>query len=355
MKIKYLIDKCTKRYISFMRKNKLEKYDKKICALHKEWEELDRNELKLVREDKYAYKIFKNVCGGDFEYFVSDVLYQNVILPKLNFANYMPSGRFCAEHDYFIDKNYQEFFMKKLHPPKCVLHNINGNFYGTNFVKISKDDAMKLLLQYNKLVFKNSLETGHGKAVSLIGRNEFNSILDGKKDYMIQEVLEQHESLVYYNASSVNIIRITTLFWKGNVYVLGGILRIGPPGSFCDLTPKGGKFPLIISINENGKLGSKAIDCENWKLYDNVWGKKIHGYILKYEEMKEKVKDEHLKYPKHGIIGWDLTLDKDANIRCIEYNVRCPGVMQSQYALGAIFSQKSVDGNALLDEILSEL
>lgn len=355
MKVKYLIDKYVKKCISYLKKNKLEKYDKKICALHKEWKELDRNELKLVREDKYAYKIFKNVFGGDLEYFVSDGLYQSVILPKLNFANYMQSGRYCAGSTYFADKNYQELFIKKIHPPKCVIRNINGNFYDANFVKISQDDAWQLLQRYAKLVLKKSIETGHGKDVSLIERKEFNNILESKKDYIVQEVLEQHESLAYFNSSSVNIIRITTLFWRENVYILGGILRIGPPGSFCDLTSNGGKSPLIIPIDHNGKLGSKAIDCENWKLYDNVWGKEIQGCILKYEEMKEKVKEEHQKYPKHGIIGWDLTLDKDADIRCIEYNVRCPGVMQSQYALGAIFSQRSVDGNVLLDEILGDL
>ena len=211
-----------------------------------------------------------------------------------------------------------------------------------------------LLSKYEKLVYKKSMEmeTGHGKNVRVIGKKDYKEILE-EKDFIIQEILKQHESLACYNESSVNIIRITSLFWKGNIYILGGILRIGAPGAFCDHLGNGKENPLVIPISEDGKLGNKAIDCDDGYVYEDVFGKKIEGRILKYEEMKELVKIEHQKYPKHGIIGWDLTLDENAEIRCIEYNVGCPGIMQTQYVLGAVFGKKTVEGNALLDEILA--
>ena len=281
---------------------------------------------------------------------MSDDLYQNIILPKLNFSNYSKEGKYCEGQSYFNDKNYQEFFVD-IASPKCVLHNVDGVLYDNLFNRISVDSALLLLEKYDKLVYKKSTETGHGKDVFLINKSDYSRLI-GTKDYIIQEVLQQHDSLSCYNISSVNVIRITSLFWKGNIYILGGVLRIGAPGSFCDLVSTEGKYPLIVPILENGELGNRAIDCDRGYVYDDIRGKKIGKCILKYAEMQELVKREHQKYPKHGIIGWDLTLDKYEDIRCIEYNVDCPGIMQTQYALGAIFAKKSVGGSALLDEIL---
>lgn len=354
MGLENLVYICARKCIGLKRKRILKKVDIEICALHEEWEELNKNELKVVKGNAYAYKAFKNIYGGDIRNFVSDTLYQNVILPKLNFTNYTKMGQYQGR-TYFSDKNYLEFFVKDIKPLECVIHKINGLFYNKNFERITKDETLLLLNKYDELVYKKSIETGHGKGVSLIYRKDYNLLLDEyDSDYVIQEVLKQHESLAYFNASSVNVIRITTLLWKGYIYYLGGVLRIGPPGSFCDLVANGEMHPLIIPIHENGELGDKAIDCDRGYIYDNVWGKRIKGNVLKYEQMKELVKREHMKYPNHGIIGWDLTLDENADIRCIEYNIRCPGIIQSQYALGPIFAQKSVEGKMLLDEILNE-
>lgn len=206
-----------------------------------------------------------------------------------------------------------------------------------------------------RLVFKGSLVAGHGKNVQVVNRGNYISHMAFlRRDYIIQEVMKQHESLAYYNASSVNIIRITSLLWKGKVYIMGGILRVGVSGGFCDHTSQGGQYPLIIPIDENGWLGSRAIDCDNGFVYDDVRGKRIEGRILHYMKMKEFAQKEHIKYPHHKMIGWDFTLDVNENIRCIEYNSDCPGIVQSQFALGPIFSQRTERGNSLLDEILRD-
>ena len=68
--------------------------------------------------------------------------------------------------------------------------------------------------------------------------------------------------------------------------------------------------------------------------------------------MKELVKKEHLRFPHHKIIGWDLTLDENENVVCIEYNAFTPGIIKSQYVLGPILAQKSVRGVPLLQEIM---
>lgn len=174
-------------------------------------------------------------------------------------------------------------------------------------------------------------------------------------DYVVQEVMKQHESFSRYNPSSVNVIRITTLFWKSEVYVLGGIFRVGAPGEFCDhTTSPDNNHPRIIALDDEGRLTGKFIDPDLVNVYDDCYGVPASGAIMRYGEMKELVVKEHSRYPHHMLLGWDITLDENEDIICIEYNAGWPGIIQTQYALGPIFMQKSSRGVPLLHEILRE-
>ena len=175
----------------------------------------------------------------------------------------------------------------------------------------------------------------------------------GGGDYIVQEVLRQHESFSRFNSSSVNVIRITTLFWKSKIYILGGILRVGAPGEFCDhTTSPDNNHPRVIALDDEGRLTGKAVDPDLAYVYDDCWGTPPSGVIPKYHEMKQLVMKEHSRFPHHRIIGWDITLDENENITCLEYNPGWPGIIQSQYVLGPIFMQKSSRGVPLLHEIL---
>lgn len=67
--------------------------------------------------------------------------------------------------------------------------------------------------------------------------------------------------------------------------------------------------------------------------------------------MKEKVIKSHKKFPKCGIIGWDLTLDETGEIVFIEYNIGCPGIIQSQLVNGPIFANVKYYGELLLEAL----
>lgn len=351
--MKRQIKECLKRARKLKRRLELVQADKRMCCLHPDWADLTEMERRKIRWwDVYAHKCYKNIYGKYSTQFVSDALYQTQILTRLNAVNYTDSGMLHKDV-VFCDKNYQDIFVDHAMFPNVVLRNIEGEFYDADFHHISLNNAVELCSGYSRLVFKNSTGAGHGVGVRVIHKKDYAVYMRSSgRDYIVQEIMKQHQSLAYYNDSSVNVIRITSLFWKGRVYILGGVLRIGAPGGFCDHLSKDGQYPLVIPVEEGGRLGKKAIDCDNGFVYDNVRGRKIGNFIPGYLKMKEFAKKTHIKYPHHKIIGWDLTLDEAGNIRCIEYNADCPGIVQSQFALGPIFSQKTERGNSLLDEIL---
>ena len=171
--------------------------------------------------------------------------------------------------------------------------------------------------------------------------------------YVVQKVLKQHESLSRFNSSSVNSIRITTLFWRGKIYTLGGIFKIGAPGEFCSHTaPNDNGHRSLIALDDDGRLTGKFIDSDSPKVYDDCYGLPPSGIIPKYRQMTELAVKEHSRFPNIGIIGWDITLDENENIICIEYNPDCPGIITSQYVLGPILAKRTSRGNMLLDEIM---
>ena len=126
-------------------------------------------------------------------------------------------------------------------------------------------------------------------------------------------------------------------------------MRVGPPGSFCDLLPNEGKHPLIVGLKDDGTLKDIAVDPDLFNRHDTVFGKRIVGQVPRYSEMKEIVIKTHSKFPKCGILGWDLTLDKNGNIVFIEYNPGCPGVIQTQLVNGPVFKDIRINGKPFLD------
>lgn len=238
--------------------------------------------------------------------------------------------------------------------PKTVLRNVEGTFLDANYVPVA--DAAPLLAPYEELVFKKSRASCHGDGVRLVKRAEYRKVMQElQEDFIVQTRLKQSPSFAKWNASSVNHIRMTSLNWAGVVYILGSVLQIGAPGSFCDhVAAENGEHRWMIAIREDGTLSNRVIEPDLVEVYSNLGGKKVEGRISRYQEMKELVQAEHQRFPHHKMIGWDLTLDEDDNIVCIEYNAFTPGIIKPQYVLGPIFAQKSVRGVPLLKEIMGE-
>ena len=327
-----------------------------LLKSHPQWIGLTPQEKAQIRDKDYGqYAAYKNVYGKFEEGFVSDSLYLR-ILRILNSANYTSAGSDILAHNLFGNKNYFALLLKYLTLPKTVVMSINGELLNQDYQLITKESALDIMNAHSQLVFKPAAGTGHGTHVSLVDRKDFSAAMsqyvkytEGGGGFIVQEVLRQHESFSRFNKSSVNVIRITTLFWKSELYILGAILRVGAPGQFCDhTTSQNNNHPRIIALDNEGRLTGKFIDPDLADVYDDCYGVPPEGVIPKFREMKELCLKEHMRFPHHRIIGWDITLDENENITCIEYNPGWPGIIQSQYVLGPVFMQKSSRGIPLL-------
>lgn len=344
--------------IKLLYKFKIKFSEIKQIKKKKNWVSLTKKERKKIRKENYIVcKIMKNIFQDwdncEFEYFVSDTVYQTEILPKTNCIDY---GMYGVRHklSYFSDKNYQHKFINNVKFPTVIGRCVNGDFYDEDFNLISHEELKKKLKKYDKLVFKKSIGIGHGKGVKLVVKKDFEkTILEFKDNFVIQDVIKQHKDLSYFNSSSVNVIRITSFYFEGEVYILGAILRVGAPGAFCDHLGNENINPRIIAIKEDGTLSNIAIDPDGKKVYNDIFGKEIIGKIPKYDEIKSIVFEQHKNYIHHKLIGWDFTIDSKNNVICIELNSTVPGIIQTQMACGPVFSKVTKKGKKFLDEIMN--
>ena len=348
--------KIIKKVLLNKEKKHLKKVEKKLLN-HNDWIELTKEEKEEILPDNrnLAYLV-KNVCADwnhvDKKYLISDYYYKRHVLPKLNAINYNSLGSVSFK-SYFTDKNYEEKVASNFKFPKCVIRCIDGDFYDENFNYIVLEEAKNLLNNYDKLVFKRTFGAGHGKNVLLSAKEDYeNNIKKFGKNFVVQVPLKQHDFLSNFNSSSVNVIRITSVLWEGQVYILSGILRVGAPGSFCDHLGNASEGPRIVALDDDGNLIGKAINPDKTLVYDDLFGKEIRGQVPVYDKMKKLVREAHNNFIHHKIIGWDLTVNDKNEVVCIEFNSICPGIVQSQMCCGTIFNKKTVNGQILLDEIL---
>ena len=178
---------------------------------------------------------------------------------------------------------------------------------------------------------------------------------DYANDYIVQKLVRQHPVFAYFNPSSVNVVRVTSLFWRGDVYILGGILRVGAPGAFCDHENKGGDNYLSIPLAEDGTILPRPVDVESYCVFGDCRGLPVQGRIPAYDRIKELILRAHERYPQYGLIGWDVTVNEDGAPVFMEFNTKYPGLTGTQCALGPVLAQKSARGVPLFDEMREAL
>lgn len=347
-----LVDK----YVLARRNAGLRAAEKKLCLAHPEWTPLTAAELAQIdRRDRWGYTLYKNMSSGaePLRYFIANAPYTTRLLPRLNPINHRANS--FGLNTEFSDKNHAALFMSGMAFPKTVLYRSHGEFFDPERRRITPEQALALMKPYDELVFKQSIGGYHGHGIRLAAAAEFEDVyLTHGPDYVLQERVRQHEVFAYFNPSSVNVLRVTSLCWRGDVYILGGILRAGAPGAFCDHENKDGKTYLSIPLAEDGTILPRACDVDYGHVYGDCHGIPIRGRIPRYDDIRALVRREHSRWPHYGLIGWDITVDENENILCMEFNTKYPGLVGTQAALGPVLARKSVRGVPLYDELMSE-
>ncbi|CAN0563934.1 unnamed protein product, partial [Ectocarpus sp. 12 AP-2014] len=288
------------------------------------------------------HRFYVGVYGEFSKYFI----------PKTFFYSKLESALNRHEFNILQDKNLLDRLLVNVNQPVCILKNINGFFFSGPFL-LSEDEAIQKIKEYDKFIIKPSIESGGGKNVKIIQKDSYSKwneveyfkslFKEYKKDYIIQQVLEQNKFMAELNPSSINTIRICSYLRLNEVVILSAILRIGQKGMDIDNSAAGG---VAVTIEPNGRLQKKAYNKLNFyeeRMLNNVSLNQFS--VPNYENLKSKVQELHLQMPYFRVISWDMAIDQNDEPVLLEMNVFGQGIDQQAH-VGPFFADYT-------DEILA--
>ena len=257
--------------------------------------------------DYFAFGFYKLRPNGRNEYITYRRFHK--ILNKCNQKNYIK---------YFRDKSLcNQRYTNYLHRETLDVSQITEEQFQSFFEK-HKEVFVKEVLGFrgNSVWFYQS---GVIDAKALYKQLKE----DSNSHYIIENKLVQNEDLSSFHSSSVNSIRVVTVYDDVTdiVHFMFAKIRIGNNGAHLDNTHAGG-----ISGNidlETGIIntpGYSVLDKKEY-IYHPTTGKQIIGAKIPYwNECKKFVEEVARITPEVRYVGWDIVIMPDGGFALIEAN-----------------------------------
>ncbi len=248
----------------------------------------------------------------------------------------------------YVDKCGYDIIYKHLNMPATIIKNVAGRYYGPDQELISKKEAIARCLSQKGFIAKCATGSfgGHGIVV-MIGeeiteesvKKMFSQL---NKNFIVQELVNQHADLKAINPSSLNTLRVMSFFFKGKVHILSAQLRMGSGDARVDNYSSGG---FACNILPDGRLSERAVSRDGWAtVHPN--GMAFKDIVVpSYDKVIQIIKEEHKKIPYMNIIGWDFGIDEAGEPVFIEMN---EGPQDNQNGSGPTFGD-------MTDEVLEEV
>lgn len=284
------------------------------------------------------YKTAKAINEFDINY-IQDTLYFSYILRVLN--PYEVSKAFS-------NKGLYGFYFHSCNRPFEPVRKINGTYYNYQNKPITQDEAIDLIIDYNKeIIVKPISMTGGGRGIEFFEVYDkciIQSIMSKSSDnFVVQGLVNQSEKTSIFNPTSLNCFRITTLLLNGEFSVLSRCLKTGAKNSKIDNIGVKDGGGIIVGIDADGQFNEYGITKDGRKTLKSACDVIFKGYSLGDEMKKIEafVKSLHEALPFCSIVGWDICLDENDNPLLIEVNLLEPGILYEQLCTGPIFGKRT--------------
>lgn len=242
------------------------------------------------------------------------------------------------------DKNMYDMYFHDVNMPKTVGRIINHSFFDENYHDISIESLIERCLIVKHVIMKPSIGTMAGHGVVFWDEEEGLDVLKdfllSHNNYIIQELIHQHEEINKIYSKSVNSIRVITCNFKGKTEVLSAVIRVGQGGNRLDNASQGG---LFCGINKDGSLKKYGYTKYGKTCLVHPQGAVFSQcHIPNYDKCKELVinlANRFLRFSK--LISWDLAIDEFGQPMIIEVNLCYGGTDIHQIANGPLFGDKT--------------
>lgn len=247
---------------------------------------------------------------------------------------YITHSFFALIDDYYTnpqqskfcdDKNWYDLFFHDVNQPKTVFRKVRELFLDDNYNEISLNEAISRAKERDEVVLKIATFSAGGEGLLFwkSGESEeslLTDFLQRNNNVVCQEVIKQHPELCRLNSSSVNTVRVMTLYFGGQVHVLSSVLRMGVNESRTDNGSAGG---IVCGIKENGQLKNYARDLSGNTFLTHPNGTVLESIIIpNFGECLELAKTLAKRFIAiTRLISWDFAVDENGHPLLIELSL----------------------------------
>lgn len=343
---KEALDELSKLYKDFF---------KKLSSLSKKCFRIDAHEIfsKNVKElskqqEKEIYKYWSKFTN-DF-----DIAYHRYYIDRTGKfdVRFIPDDIFAGYIDGYLnnraiepgiaDKNYFDMYLRGFRMPKTYVHLINGIYEDESYNIISKEKALDILSEKEKITVKPSMSSYGGKNVFFFEnatRDEIERYVNDApcQNLIFQETIKQSSKTAKLHPESLNTIRIMTLILDNDVKILPCSFRMGVGKSRVDNASNGG---IYCKINDDGTLSGVAYNTLGEKFISHPDGGEFNHVKFDFmDKIKHLVKKAAERFPHFRLIGWDIAIDENDEPMIIEANLTMSSLDVIETVCGPLFGE----------------
>ena len=284
------------------------------------------------------FRLYKAYQGFSPEYITRDV-FDPWLVRSLNPARYVHSlNSKLAAHLYFY----------RLPRPVTHLMKLEDAYYDGEQRLVSENSAVGLLAGMDAFLIKPLFCFG-GSGVRKINQAELPpdrrkaeaaALVREYPDFVVQEIIRQHPLLAELNPSSVNTIRVNTLFLNGKTSLCCACVKYGKAGAPVDNYCSGGSW---AGLDGEGRFTGQA-SGKGALLEDRTpGGLPLAGRrIPHFDRLLGLVTEMHpAVFPMFHLAGWDVAINENGEPVVVEINFRNPVIQVAQMLTGPFFKERT--------------
>lgn len=189
-------------------------------------------------------------------------------------------------------------------------------FIGRDFIDLRNTDSegLKAFCSGKNGVFAKHINDFGGSGIShekTAPDTDFNVLFErlcANKQYLVEDELIQNEQMNRLSPSSVNTIRIVTLYYNGEAHFMYALVRMSNGSACVDNICSGGMY---TAVGADGVIHKPAFCDATGEYYSaHPYTKTVFdGFrIPMFKEAVEMCKKAACKFPQCAYIGWDAAV-----------------------------------------------
>lgn len=278
------------------------------------------------RVEPYSYRFFSHYCGYTPNIVPEDIGH-SFVEEVLNPLELRP---------VYMDKNLFPKIIGKENVPRTIVCRINGSQLLDAEYKNAEKELPEYIGEAESLILKPTIDSSSGRGIiKFIKKDGAFISTDGemtlskaflesyRKDFCLQEAVEQHDFMKKLCPTAVNTIRLCVYrsVKDDKSRVTASIIRIGKNGAVVDNANAGGMF---IGVNvATGEMGKYVMDKFGNK--ENIWNNidfSQNSFVVpRWEEVIAFAEYVGTRILHHRLIALDVALNKDGKPILIEFNI----------------------------------